>query len=239
MKVNFHSVSGVKRSSGAVERQSRAFTLVELVLALGIAGIVLTAISSVFFGAMKLRDSTVRVAEQTAPVERALDVLKKDVAGIVPPGDLAGAMGTDATMIGVNQTLIVEIFTTSGLIRDDSPFGDVQKIDYWLQEPTNRNGAVGKDLIRGVTRNLLPVTPVAPEAHKLLGGVDSFRFSFFDGTNWQDAWPTANSNTPVAMKAFLTFATPKGGSPVSPPVQFIVPVLIESSTNLSQTNGTI
>ena len=218
-------------------RGRRAFTLIELVLALGIAGIVLTAVNSVFFAAIKLRNSTIRVAEQTAPVEHAMDVVKRDIAGIVPPGDLAGAMGTDATMIGVNQALVLEFFTTSGVLQDDAPWGDVQKIDYWLQEPTNRNTGVGKDLMRGVTRNLLPSTPVAPEAHKLLSGIDTFRFSFFDGTNWNDVWQVANSNTPVAMKAFFTFTTPKGGSPISPPIQFIVPVLIESSTNLSQTNG--
>ena len=218
----------------------RGFTLIELVLALGIAGIVLTAINAVFFGAMRLRNTTVKVAEQTAPVERALTVLKRDLVGIVPPGELAGPMGTDATMIGVNQTLILEFFTTTGIVKDDVPWGDLQKIDYWLQDPTNKNsGAVGKDLIRGITANLLPSTPVAPEAHRVIGGVESFRLSFFDGTNWNDVWPIANSNTPAAIKAFLTFATPKGGSPASPPIQFLVPVLIQSSTNLSQTNGII
>ena len=216
----------------------RGFTLIELVLALGIAGIVLTAINSVFFAAMKLRNDTIRVAQQTAPVERAIGIIKRDVAGIMPIGVLPGVMGTDATMVGVSQPLIVEIYTTTGIIRDDTPWGDVQKVDYWLQAPANGNPAtVGKDLMRGVTQNLLPSSPVAPVAQKLLSGVQSFRFSYYDGTNWNDSWSTQLSNTPVVMKAFLTFVTPKTGEPISPPIQFYVPIVTEISTNISGTNN--
>lgn len=225
--------------TGAQPLRRQGFTLIELVLALAIAGIVLTAINSVFFAALKLRNETVRVAEQTMPVERALATIKRDLVGIVPPGTLAGIMGTDATMIGVTQPLIVEIYTTTGVLSDDVPWADVQKVDYWLQDPTNRNsGAVGKDLMRGVTRNLLASSPVAPDAQRIIGGVQSFRLSYFDATNWNDAWSTSLSNTPVAIKGFLTFATPKTGSPPSPPIQFVVPVVIESSTNSSLTNST-
>ncbi len=212
---------------------SRGFTLIELVLALGIAAIVLTAINSVFFAALHLRDATVKVAQETMPVERALDIIKKDVAGIMPAGTLPGVMGTDATMIGVTQPLVVEFYTSTGIIHDDYPSDDVQKVDYWLQDSTNRNsGAVGKDLMRGVTSNLLPSSPLAPTAQKILSGVQSFYYSYFDGTNWNNSWSIQLSNTPVAMKAFLTFAAPKNGSPISPPVQFYVPVLTEISTNI-------
>ena len=220
--------------------RSRGFTLIEMVLALGIAAIVLTAINAVFFKALALRDATAKVAQQTMPVERALDIIKKDVAGIMPAGTLPGVMGTDATMIGVSQPLIVEFYTSTGIIRDDVPWGDVQKVDYWLQDPPNRNsGAIGKDLMRGVTPNLLPSSPVAPTAQKILSGVQSFRFSYFDGTNWNDSWSIQLSNTPVVMKAFLTFAAPKNGSPISPPIQFYVPILTEISTNIiNSTNAT-
>ena len=220
--------------------RSRGFTLIELVLALGIAAIVLTAINSVFFAALRLRNATVKVAEETMPVERALDIIKKDIAGIMPAGTLPGVMGTDATMIGVTQPLVVEFYTSTGIIRDDYPSDDVQKVDYWLQDSTNRNsGAIGKDLMRGVTSNLLPSSPAAPSAQKILSGVQSFYFSYFDGTNWNSSWSTQLSNTPVVMKCFLTFAAPKNGSPISPPVQFYVPIVTQISTNIiNSTNST-
>ena len=225
-------------SARTIHFRQSGFTLIELVLALAIAGVVLTAINTVFFGALKLRTATIRVAEQTMPVERGLVIIKKDLIGAVPPGTLAGPMGTDVTMNGLNQTPILEMFTSTGIISDDQPWGNVQKIDYLLQAPTNRNNtAPGKDLIRFVTRNLLSPTVITPDSQKVLGGVDTFRFSFFDGTNWNDYWNAQNSNMPVAIEALITFAVPKNGSPVSPPIRFFVPIVTQSNTNLSQTNG--
>ena len=223
----------------AVQQYHRgAFTLIEIVLALAIAGIILTAINSVFFGSMRLRSATTAVTEHTLPVDRTLNTIKHDLLGIVPPGQLAGPMGTDATMVGNTQPLILELFTTTGSIDDDVPYGDVQKIDYWLAAPSNRNDT-GKDLIRGITRNLLASVPAAPEAHKVIGGVQDLHFAYYDGTNWQTTWSTQSSNTPVEIKMFLTFATPKGGNPISPPVQEYYPINIQASTNIStnSTNG--
>ena len=216
---------------------ARAFTLIEVALALAIAAVVLTAINTVFFGALHLRAETMKVTENTMPIDHALEVLKRDLVAIVPPATngLAGVMGTDATPVGMTQPLILEFYTSSGVISDDAPWGDTQKIDYWLQDPTNRNsGAVGKDLIRGVTRNLLASTPEPPEPHKVIGDIDSMRISFFDGTNWNDTWSVTLSNVPVAMKVFLKFAAPRGGQPVNPPIQFLVPVIMSPSTSTNQ-----
>ena len=66
----------------------------------------------------------------------------------------------------------------------------------------------------------------------MLGNVQNLRFSYFDGTNWNDTWSTTLSNIPLAIKAFLTFTAPKDGTPANPPLQFIVPVLSQLSTNM-------
>jgi prepilin-type N-terminal cleavage/methylation domain-containing protein len=215
------------------------FTLIELVLALAIAGVVLTAVSSVFFAALRLRTTTVKMAEQNMPVDRAVEIIKRDLADIMPPGIIPGVMATDATLTGVTQPLILELYTSDNILRDDVPWSDQQKIDYYLQDPTNRNsGAVGKDLIRGVTQNLLSPTPIAPTPERLLGGVQSLRFSYYDGTNWNDAWSGQLSNTPIAIKGFLTLVQPKGDAKSIPPIQFYVPVVMQAQTNLaSATNS--
>jgi prepilin-type N-terminal cleavage/methylation domain-containing protein len=216
-------------------RSSGAFTLIELVLSLAIAAVVLAAVNAVFFGALRLRASTTAVAEQTLPVERAVETIKNDLVCIRPPSTngYIGPMGTDATMVGTSHPLILELFTSSARISDDVPWGDVQKIDYWLQPPTNSAaGSSGMDLIRGVTRNLLASTPESPEPHRLLGNVQNLRFSYFDGTNWNDSWSTTLSNVPQAIKGFLTFTAPRDGTPASPPFQFVVPVITQLSTNM-------
>jgi prepilin-type N-terminal cleavage/methylation domain-containing protein len=213
----------------------RGFTLIEVMLALAIAAIVLTAINAVFFGALHLRSTTVAVAEQALPVERAVETIKDDLVCIRPPSTngFIGPMGTDATAVGMSQPLILELYTSSARISDDVPWGDVQKIDYWLQNPTNATrGATGKELIRGITRNLLASTPESPEPHHLLDDVQNLRFSYFDGTNWNDTWSTTLSNVPQAIKVFLTFTRPADGTPASPPFQFVVPILTQLSTNM-------
>ncbi len=147
-------------------------------------------------------------------------------------------MGTDATAIGMTQTPLLEIFTSSAAISDDVPWGDVQRIDYWLQAPPNAANSSGKDLVRGVTRNLLATTPDTPVQDVLISDVQNLRFSFYDGTNWNDTWSTTLSNIPAAIKVSISFATPKNGKPATPPVQFLVPVVTQSPTNQPSTNTT-
>jgi hypothetical protein len=117
----------------------------------------------------------------------------------------------------------------------------VQKIDYWLQPPTNVTAnSSGQDLVRGITRNLLATTPSAPDDQEvLLHNVQQLQFSFYDGTNWNNSWSTTLSNLPVAIKGAVTFVKPKTGGSATPAVQFLVPVVAwANSTNTSLTNIT-
>jgi hypothetical protein len=79
---------------------------------------------------------------------------------------------------------------------------------------------------------LLASTPESPEPHRLLGNLQNLRFSYFDGTNWNDTWSVTLSNVPIAIKVFLTFTKPGDGAPASPPFQFVVPVITQLSTNM-------
>ncbi|HZQ46215.1 MAG TPA: type II secretion system protein GspJ [Verrucomicrobiae bacterium] len=226
-------------------RNSGAFTLIELLLAVAIAAVVLIAINSVLFGAIHLRAKTMEATEQTLPMDRAVATLKQDLLCILQPGTngsntIVGPMGTDATGVGLTQTPLLEIYTASGTVGDDVPWGSIQKIDYWLQPSTNRNGPLGQDLVRGVTRNLLPTTATPPEQQQvLLQNVQRLQLSFFDGTNWNDTWSTTLTNVPVAIKGAISFAKPRPGGMMSLPVQFLVPIVAwANSTNTALTNIT-
>ncbi|MDB6021586.1 MAG: hypothetical protein JWQ04_1443 [Pedosphaera sp.] len=212
-----------------------AFTLIELLIAVAISAIVLASISTLFFSALHLRERAAEAAEQTLPVDRAIAIMKQDLTGIMPPGVLAGPMGSDAVAIGMTTPPALEIYTASGVINADLPWGDLQKIDYSLQNPTNRSNFAGRDLIRGVTRNLLASTPMPPEPQSLLQDVQNLQFSYYDGTNWNDTWSTAQSNIPIAIKVSIDFASLKGDTQYKPPVQFLVPIVAWDRTN-SATN---
>jgi len=70
---------------------TRAFTLMEVLIATVIFSIVLTAINVTFYSAFRLRAKTTRLLEQSMPVNQALSTIKKDLRGILPPGgDMTG-----------------------------------------------------------------------------------------------------------------------------------------------------
>ena len=93
---------------------------------------------------------------------------------------------------------------------DNAPWGDIQSVTYELRDPTDRNGR-GKDLYRSVTRNLMAATTPDVDDQFMLSGVQSIKFSCFDGSQWQDTWDTTgvtsvNTNLPVAVRVHIQMA---------------------------------
>src|SRR5437660_9135586 len=67
---------------------SAGFTLIEVLLALMVCAVVLVVISSVFSGALHLRERAAANLDQSLPIERAINVLRRDLKNAVPPGGL-------------------------------------------------------------------------------------------------------------------------------------------------------
>ena len=131
------------------------------------------------------------------------------------------------------------LHTASGLISEYSPFADVQRVAYFLVDPTNTL-ATGRDLIRVVSRNLLPATTDEAGSQWLLGGVESMYFQYHDGTSWLDTWDsTISSNLPTAIKIQLT---PAGDATrpnyyLQAPIEVVVPVLAQARPDLTEDTG--
>jgi type II secretion system protein J len=212
---------------------SAAFTLIEVLLAIGIFAIVLAAVNVVFFAGMRLRAKTVASLEDAIPNDRAVSIIKRDLAGIRPPGVLAGVMSSDTTVPGISEQVALEIYTSTGIIGDDAPWGDIQKVDYSLQFPTNSTGHPGQDLVRSVTRNLLATDTEIPVQESLLSDVQSLKFSYYDGTNWNDTWSSTLSNIPTAIRVSIDFATAKTDPQLKVPIRMTVPVVTLAYTNLT------
>jgi type II secretion system protein J len=214
-----------------------AFTLIEVLLSIGIFAIVLAAINTVFFAGLRLRARTTDALASSLPMDRAISVIKSDLAGIVPPGVLAGVMSSDTTVPGLSQQVALEIYTTTGLIGPDAPWGDIQKVDYSLQFPSNGGSANGKDLVRSITRNLLATDTETPVSESLLSGVQNLKFSYFDGTNWNDTWSSTLSNIPAAVRVSIDFANAKTDPVPKIPIQLLVPVVIQTYTNSTNSSN--
>lgn len=245
---------------GAVLSQRAAFTLLEVLVAVSIFAVVLLAMHSVFYSALRLQNKAVATFDDVAPLEHALTVLKRDLANIVPPGGtLFGAFqslptfgaqtntGTGSLSPGAWATfnavslkgrIVSPTFHTAvGILSDQAPWAQVQRVLYYLAEPTNAT-AIGKDLMRSVTRNLLPpVVEEPPEDQWLLSGVEAVVFWFFDGTSWWETWDSAQQTAklPQAIKVELYLAADPAQRVARPPVTLVVPIQVQPGTNQTAT----
>src|SRR4051812_26961616 len=69
-----------------IARCRKAFTLIEIMLAVAIFAIVLVAINSVFYSALRLRRKASEAIEQSLPIQQTIAIMKRDLQGLVAPG---------------------------------------------------------------------------------------------------------------------------------------------------------
>jgi hypothetical protein len=212
-----------------------------MLLALAVSAIVLAGIGGVFYSAIRLRERTAALVDASAPLHQALAFLRRDLQGVMPPGGvLAGDFKSGAISSGLIQGYGLQFSTTTGIIKDDVPWGDIQDVVYELRDPTERTYVGGKDLIRSVTRNLLPTSTQDATEQWLLGNVQSLDVTCFDGIEWRDSWDSSlgDTNLPVAVRVRIRMAADNpSDSGNAQPIEMIVPIGIQSRTNIVQTTG--
>jgi len=217
-----------------------AFTLIEVILAIGVASIVLIAINAVFFTALHLRNATADAVDAAEPVDQALTIMRRDLQCAVPPkasGVLSGGFKIgNVISTGISDPVSAEIYTADGALSANAPWGDIQRVTYELKDSTT---ATGKDLYRSVTRNLLTETTPDVKDQLMIRGVDSVQFSAYDGSQWDNSWDTtdttsANTNLPVAVRVDIQLA---GSVKDSSAIEIVVPIDSQSRTNSTITAG--
>jgi type II secretion system protein J len=216
-----------------------AFTLIEMVLAIGVASIVLIAVNAVLFASLRLRDTTTDMVDAATPVDQAVTFLRRDLQCVVTPTNgttkvLSGDFRVgNVTSLGVSEPVAIEMFTATGALSVNAPWGDIQRVTYELKQPSDRN-ATGKDLVRSIVRNLLTMTTPDVQDQLMLSGVENIKFTCFDGAQWQDTWDTTgmtsvNTNLPLAVRVDIQMTGNSGAS--AQPIEIVVPIDSRSRTN--------
>lgn len=210
-----------------------------MILAIGVAAIVLIAVNAVFFTSLHLRDDTADMVDAATPIDATVTFLKRDLQCVVTPTNgtskvLSGGfrVGDGITSVGVSDPVVIEMCTATGALSDSQPWGDIQRVTYELKNSAVAN-AVGRDLYRTVLRNLLATTTPVVDDQLMMSGVASVKFSCYDGATWQDAWDTTsvtavNTNLPFAVKVEIKMA----GNAQAQPIEMIVPIDSLSRTNM-------
>jgi type II secretion system protein J len=227
-----------------------AFTLLEVLIALLILAMVMGVIHSIFYGALQLRNKTDQSFEDAIPLQHALAMIKRDMANLtVPGGTLTGTFQTSATTGSTTssthygQQVGPTFYTASGVVSDLSAWSEIQKVSYYLAPATN--GGAGLDLIRAVTRNLLPVMQDEYADQRLLGGVENLTFQYYNGSSWVDTWDSTTTSLsssttnllPQGIRVQLTLAAEAVGKLTPPAIEMVIPIAAQTSTN-SATSST-
>lgn len=220
-----------------------------MLVATAVSAIVLLVINATFFTALRLHNATHASIDRDLEVQRAIGIMRKDLAGLVLPGNPAATTNTFAGQLTSDSSspttmaseagdrVSPDLYTTSGRIDGWTSFSEAQIVSYFLV-PAKDGSSDNKNLVRVITRNLLPVQDTPPDEQTLLTGVTSATMTFFDGIDWADAWDSsATSTLPSAIKLSLVL-TPRdnNGARAAPaPVELIVPVLVTTTTSAQQT----
>ena len=226
------------RGTVPLRHPGRGFTLLELLVATAVGAVVLIVIQTTFFGALRLHNTTHARIDADSAVHRALGIVRRDFAGLMMPGGtLSGQLQTTnfSTLAegSYGERITPDIFTNSGKIDGWTPFPDVQMVAYYLAPGTSDTD--GKDLLRVVTRNLLPVQESVPEEQVLLHGIDSASLLFYDGGGWIDTWDsTVTSTLPGALKLSLVMKPRPGETSAPPPIELVVPVVVTTRASQQQ-----
>ena len=223
---------------------SAGFTLMEVMLALAVSAIVLAGIGGVFYSALRLRERTVAILDQSLPLNQAFAALRRDLHGALPPASgfaLAGDFKIELQGAGLGRNFRLQCSTSTGLINGTAPGGDIQDISYELRDPLEGGKAAGKDLVRSINRNPLGSVIINPEEQTLIRtNVQSLEFAGYDGSDWRESWDTSlgNTNLPSAVRVRIQLAAEPGiDNRNQQPFEMIVPLVSQSRTNQTTTTG--
>ena len=217
----------------------KAFTLVEMILAIGVAALVLAAVNAVLFTSLHLREVTTDVVDAATPVDQAFTFLRRDLQCVVTPTNgtskiLSGGfrVGSGITSVGVSEPAAAEIFTATGALSANAPWADIQRVTYELKNSTTVSGQ--RDLYRSVMRNLLSTATPEVNDQLMLSGVSSVKFSCYDGAQWNDTWDTTDptsvtTNLPLAVRVEIQMV---GADKTTAPIQLVVPIDSVTRTNM-------
>ncbi len=195
----------------ATDRQ--AFTLLEMLVAITIMGILAASLYGSLRTVFKGRDRAEAALAPMRATTIAMGMMRTDVESAMPPtGILAGAFnGVDVKGDSGRDADSMSFYSCANSPDGVTPAGDIRLVEFALTTAENETDGT---LVRRITTNLLSPNVVTPVEEVLCRGVLSFNLRYYDGTTWQDSWDAAShSNTlPLAVEATLEIRPPAGAS---------------------------
>jgi len=182
----------------------RAFTLLEMLIALTLMSIIAASLYASLNIGFKARDSIRSAIEPVRRAHLALELLRGDLQAALPPaGILAGEfVGQDIVDENGRDADTLLLHAADRAAPASGLACGVRKVELALSAASDKTEPA---LVRRTTTQLLaPETP-APVEEVLCRNVARFNLRYFDGTNWVDEWnsTTQGNLLPLAVEAAI------------------------------------
>ncbi len=195
-------------------RPTRAFTLIEVLLATLTFALILATVNTAFFTALRLRERSAERADLLQPRLQALDWFKRDLSNaFYSEAFLAERfLGEPDREARVPADRLL-FYVTSKAVGPAAQL-PARQIQYYLtpaERTDGRNQAM--ELLRAETSNLLTDQLPPPLVRRLASGLSSMTFEFFDGEFWTTGWDSDFTESPLprAVRVRLEFAPETAG----------------------------
>jgi len=204
---------------GKLPMPQKAFTLIELVVAMAIVAIMAVSLYASVRIAFKSQASAQAAVEPSRTAELAMEFIRQDLDNACPragnngqialaTGRLRGDfIGNDSTGDNNKDSDDLNFYTTAEAAEHPSANGEVKNVELLIATPQN---ASERALVRRVTRNLLSALVPTPDEEVLCRGVTALNLRYYDGTTWADSWDSTalNNALPTAVEVTLELERP-------------------------------
>ena len=196
-----------------MKRNAQAFTLIEIMAASLAASILLLGVYSIFHRAMKSRDAAVGAVRQSRIRQRAVSIIRTDLASAYISGGLL-ASTLEGGMDNQKSKFpgYLRFTTSTGKdTNDDQGYGDTQQIEYYISGSAAGSTAQNGPLVRVVTRDLLSgsggATSTSGSSYEetVLPGVEQMEVTFYDGSDWQYTWQVTGTTSAGGSTTLMNY----------------------------------
>jgi type II secretion system protein J len=201
--------------------RARGFTLLELLVAIAILGIIAGTLYATLFAATRAQRSARSSVEPSRAAALTLEYLRQDLDGAMRPnGVLAGAF-TGSSGDGAGGADSLSFYSNANVPIADAISSDLRKVEFVVVADTTDGTST---LLRRVTTNLLPIGEATVREQVLCRKVAVLKYRYFDGSIWLDTWlSTGMGNVlPVAVEVTLEFTPQPDTEGKTPPNYRIV-----------------
>lgn len=187
----------------------RGFTLIEILAAVAIFGLVATAVYGTFSGTL---GASAHASERLAlfgSARRALDWIERDLKGSFNTGRYRPGQprfvgqGEEDTLLDLTVVSAVGMAEV-GLLSHGGPRGDQARVAYRLED---------RQLVRYEVRPPGPLLWESATRNVIATNIETVELRFFDGSRWHETWVAQGPDRPVPVLVDCRLTIDGGSGP--------------------------